>query len=242
MHKHKCHVKRVLRILDSLDKGLYLIEGRVREDTPIYGSDNRPRYHIRLGLLFSNFEMVFAGTEESLSLDLLLNGAKVLGRSDGDGALLEDQVGDLVLEAAVLSDKRHGEETVEKRECERRWRRERKEREEDRRSKVLGTRMDQLVVLSEKWDKAERMRRFLGELEDRRGVETEESKVEDLSRLIGWMRGGIDVIDPFVQSWDSFSLRDAPRTVWELSALIRRDGEQDRKWDEEYDAEPPIPE
>lgn len=114
--------KRALRVIDTLDKTLFRIEGWISESEKHYDSRGAVEHHIRVCLLEDYFQLGFS-EEASGRLTLEVKeehgGIPVWQRVDRTGDPIEDHVGEMVHALCVQGDKRRGLTLMQHREWER---------------------------------------------------------------------------------------------------------------------------
>ena len=243
-------VPRVLRILDTLDKELWKIEGSVCTNEVI-GERNQTIRRLQFHILFTVFEAVFSDSEGTLCLTLEADGERELSVRDGE-LRVEEQLGDLLFRAAVASNRLHGLAAVRERERQRKWRSEEKKSELRRRRDLLAKRKTQLIAMAQHLKEVEIMRDFETALRLQAENESDSQQQTQLLQFAQWVRSAIDDEDPFVQTRDTSEFMGKtdswrrpylePETVWELALLIEGDESIAAAWDENYASKPPIPE
>ena len=114
--------KRALRVIDTLDKTLFRIEGWISESERHYDSRGAVEHHIRVCLLEDYFQLGFseeANGRLTLEVKEEHGGIPVWQRADRMGDPIEDHVGKMVHALCVQGDKRRGLMLMQHREWER---------------------------------------------------------------------------------------------------------------------------
>lgn len=197
--------KRALRVIDTLDKTLFRIEGWISESEKHYDSRGAVEHHIRVCLLEDYFQLGFS--EEASGLLTLEakeehGGIPVWQRADRTGDPIEDHVGEMVHALCVQGDKRRGLTLMQHREWERELAAsERRRRLEQRRN--LETKFRQNILeCARGWDEAKGLREFCDALSEHQQNMTDAGRKKLLARVIEAVQRQADWADPFVESSD----------------------------------------
>lgn len=197
--------KRVLRVVDTLDKTLFRIEGCIRESERHYDTRGAVEHHIQVYLLGDYFQLNFnedANGRLTLQAKEEYGGIAVCHLSDRTCDPIEDRVGEMVHALCVQADKRRGLMLMEHRQWERELAAaERARRLEERRS--LETKFRQNIrECARGWDEARQLREFCHALSERQLKVTDDGRTELLAKVIEAVQRQADWADPFVESSD----------------------------------------
>lgn len=195
--------KRALRVVDTLDKTLFRIEGWIRESEKHYDSRGAVEHHVRVGVLEDYFQLSFS---EDATGRLALQareehgGTSVCHVVDRAGDPIEDHVGEMVHALCVQGDKRRGLTLMQHRE----WQRElvdaeRQRRLERRRHLEAKSRQD-VLGCARGWDEARGLREFCDALCEHQQNMTDDGRKKLLAKVIDAVHRQADWSDPFVEA------------------------------------------
>jgi hypothetical protein len=197
--------KRALRVVDTLDKTLFRIEGRISESEKHYDSRGAVEHHIRVRVLEDYFQLSFS---EEASGRLALEakeehgGTPVCHLADRTGDPIENHVGEMVHALCVQGDKRRGLTLMQHREWERELAAsERRRRLEQRRNLETKFRQD-ILGCARGWDEARGLREFCDALSEHQQNMTDDGRKKLLAKVIEAVHRQADWADPFVESSD----------------------------------------
>jgi hypothetical protein len=200
--------KRALRVVDTLDKTLFKIEGRISESEKQYDSRGEVKHYIRVCALEDYFQLTFS---EDASGRLALEAKEEHGGiaawhlADRAGDPIEDHIGEMVHALCVQGDKRRGLTLMQHREWERELAAaERQRKLEQRRSLETKFRQD-ILECARGWDEARGLREFCDALSAYQQNMTDDGRRKLLAKVIEAVHSRADYADPFVESSD-----DAP--------------------------------
>lgn len=217
-------VKRVLRILDTLDKTLFKIEGSISEGEKYCDTRNKLDWRLRIHIPMGSFYMLVEDCNSKLQISFSKSRetrTEMICR-DSDSGTVEDQLGQVLLKLCLLADKHHGEYALERRRSHRRselcdWESNyRKAQEVEKKCKST------LLDLMESHKRAHDYRLFAKDLStavDSSGSDEERFVLQELH---SWVTNLADSEDPFIRVMESREVRD----VWSLSDAIRSNREK----------------
>lgn len=198
--------KRALRIVDTLDKTIFRIEGSISQSLKHY--DNRGAYeqHLQVHVLQDYFQLDFSEDSSGrLAAEAKEEhgGTPVCRLADRADSPIENHVGEMVHALCVQADKRRGLTLLQHRKWERELAAsERRRRLEQRRA--LETRFhDGILECARGWDEARGLRDFCDALSDHHQKVTGDDRKNLLAKVIKAVQRQADWADPFVESSDA---------------------------------------
>jgi hypothetical protein len=121
---------------------------------------------------------------------------------DSDSEILDSQIGKVIFDIFVVANRLYAEDILMRREDERRW----EEQERQRRlEKLRKGELEEIKLLeqaSSDWDKAEKIRRFADSMESKIAEIAEAEKKCKLLKWLKWARDKADWIDPLTEKED----------------------------------------
>jgi hypothetical protein len=197
--------KRALRVVDTLDKTLFRIEGWINESEKHYDRSRVVEQHIRVYVLEDYFRLSFSEEADgrlTLQANEEYGGIAVCHLADRAGGAIEDHVGEMVHALCVQADRRRGLLMMERREWERELAAsERRRRLEERRNLETKFRQD-IRECARGWNEARGLREFCDALSEREQNMTDDGRKELLAKVIEAVQRQADCADPFVESSD----------------------------------------
>lgn len=217
----KANERRVLRILDTLDKRLYEIEGAIREGEKRIDSRNNLDWRFYIYVPLGEFSMLIKEKQRELTFsffqDRSSTNTSLLICSGSKRKPVEEQIGEALYKLCVTAGKAANTRELEERHRERRaeveaWQRAIKKAEllESEHRAIL----DNLIV---NHASALQVRAFIASL-DRTIEQTDNQNTKSLLEGIrAWAMGIADDRDPFVCSKGGQGIQD----VWALASAIQ---------------------
>lgn len=211
--------RRVLRILDTLDKRLFEIEGAISESERYYDRNNRLDWRLKLHIPHGMFFLLIHEVDGSLAMTFseAREGASLLSISDSGVRRIEDGLGESLLGLCLIADARCGSNILAHRQQQRRWevaeweRSYRKTQEDERMCR------EALPKLIDAHARSRQFRSFAEDVEREMGGEKDPSNLELLQELRSWVVSLADEEDPFIPKEESRETRD----IWALSERVR---------------------
>ena len=215
--------KRVLRILDTLDKTLFRIESTIREGERFWTNGTNTR-SLHVYLLGYAFHLVITEKESALSFKFssYRDEPAITTCVDRGDDTVENQLGTTILELCKHVDKEVGKSEFEHREWKREEEEKRKLREIEKRKDLELERRYQLLQMVEAWDKAERLRDFAETMKNHREGITDSIQRKTLEKISKWSVQEADKIDPFIKS-DFVGQYLEKSTIWDLAEALAED-------------------
>ncbi len=219
--------RRVLRIVDTLDKRLYEIEGTICEGEKRIDRRNKLDWRLRIHLLSERFSMLIKEDKGRLSIlfSESYEKAPVVTCSDTSESKVEEQLGHALYNLCLLAGKKRAESELIRRQQKRR-----SEVEEWKKS-LAKTKQNEIesksILMSFLSRRAEALsyRAFAAELE----TILRNADVDDDHHLLcefkDWVEKLADKEDPFVRSGDSSECMD----IWALAERVKLNGEIQRQ-------------
>lgn len=197
--------KRALRVVDTLDKTLFRIEGWISESEKYYDGRGAVERHIRVYVLEDYFQISFS---EEASGRLALEakeehgGTPVWHLADRTADPIEGHIGEMVHALCVQGHKQKGLMLMQHREWEReRAAAERQRKLEQRRGLETKFRQD-ILACARGWDEARGLREFCDALSEHAQNMTDDGRRKLLTKVIDAVHRQADRADPFVESSD----------------------------------------
>lgn len=197
--------KRALRVVDTLDKTLFRIEGWISESIKNYDRSGAYEQHLQVQVLEDYFRLIFSEDSSGrLAVEAKEEhgGIAVCHLKDRTGDPIENHVGEMVHALCVQGDKRRALTLMQHRE----WSRElaaseRRRRLEQRRA--LETEFRQGVLeCARGWDEARGLREFCDALSEHQQNMTDDGRKRLLAKVIEAVQRQADRVDPLVESSD----------------------------------------
>jgi len=197
--------KRALRVIDTLDKTLFRIEGWISESERRYDSRGAVEHHIRVCLLEDHFQLGFSEeTSGRLTLEAKEEhgGAAVWQRTDRTDDPIEGHIGEMVHALCVQGDKRRGLMLMQHRERERELAASERRRRLEQRQNLETKFRQNILECARGWDEARGLREFCDALSEHQQNMTDDGRKRLLARVIEAVQRQADWTDPFVESSD----------------------------------------
>lgn len=215
----KANEKRVLRILDSLDKSLYKIEGGIRSGAKYLDQRNNLDWRLDIGVPLGRFMLTIQdeGGKLTLAFSRDRNLTPLVVCADSKSARIEEQLGDALYTLCIEAGKAANEQELKHR---RYLRRENVQRWQRRMDETKSADAEHRIILETFLGNhafAKQVRGFVASLE---AVIEQTQNPEEIPLLLEmktWAEQYADDKDPFVRS---ASGKD-PADVWQLAAAIR---------------------
>ena len=212
--------KRVLRMLDSLDKQLYEIEGEISDEGENWYENGRSEWSLILEVPSGRFNLSIQDNgEEKLSLSFLKKrgGQSLFTCKDGKDKKVEEQLGEALFELCLIADKDRSKYELKERQANRQYEISSWKRQMAETNKTEEEYRSTLLKLADNHTEAKRCRAFMASIE---AVATDTEDANDvtlLKELKAWIKEYADKIDPFVRKQGNLGIND----VWKLSELIQ---------------------
>lgn len=223
----ECAERRVLRILDTLDKRLYEIEGSVDEGTRYWDRGNKLKWYLKLDVPSGSFYLHVEDMDGKLRLAFMesYEDRAILVCEDTEEQDVESQLGKALYELCLTADKSKRAYELKRRYDNRKyeidaWRR--------KMEKIQQAEAEYRAFLSKLIDgraEATKCRAFANSLE---AVICQTEDVDEatlLKEFKVWVEDHADAEDPFIHTQNASEVKD----VWGLAELIRANRERQRE-------------
>lgn len=216
--------RRVLRILDTLDKRLYEIEGSVDEGTRYRDRGNRLKWHLELDVPSGSFYLHIEDMDGKLRLTFTesYGDRVILVCEDTEKQDVESQLGEVLYELCVAADKGKRTRELRRRYDNRKYEIATWKREVE---KIQQAEAEYQALLSKLIDgrtEATKCRAFANSLE---AVICQTKDVDEaalLKEFKAWVEAYADTEDPLTHTQNVSEVKD----VWRLAELIRTNREK----------------
>ena len=211
--------KRVLRILDTLDKNLFKIEGSISEGTKYIDRNNKLDWRLVVGIPLCRYDLLISEAHGKLTLSFSKNreSRPIAVCADSDTHTVEEQLGNCIFELCRASGRRYGKRVLSNRQYERRqlvqdW--------NNKYKKASQTEADCKAALRELMDgyiEAQKYRSFADTLNAEIEKAAQSRDVTILQELLSWVLEYADEKDPFVAKQNEQSQLD----IWSLAEQVK---------------------
>ena len=212
--------KRVLRILDSLDKRLYEIEGEISDEAENWYENGRSKWSLILEVPSGRFHLAVQDNDEeelSFSFSKERGSQPLFACKDNKEIKVEEQLGEALFELCIIADRNRSNYELKRRQANRKYEVDTWKRKLTETNKAEEEYRSILLELSDSHTKAKRCREFMASIET---IASDTEDIDDVSllkELKSWIEEYADEIDPFVRKQDASEIKD----VWKLSELIQ---------------------
>lgn len=212
--------KRVLRILDSLDKRLYEIEGEISDEAENWYENGRSKWSLILEVPSGRFHLAVQDNNEeelSFSFSKERGSQPLFACKDNKERKVEEQLGEALFELCIIADRNRSKYELKRRQANRKYEVDTWKRKLAETNKAEEEYRSALLELSDNHTKAKRYREFMASIETIASDTEDIDNVSLLKELKSWIEEYADEIDPFVRKQDASGIKD----VWKLSELIQ---------------------
>lgn len=211
--------KRVLRILDTLDKTLFKIEGSISEGTKYVDRNNELDWRLVVGVPLRQYCLSISEANTRLTFSFSENreSRPIVICADSDTCTVEEQLGSCIFELCKASGRRYGERALSNRQYERKRLVEKWNYEYQETSQVESNCKAALRELMDGYIEAQEFRTFANTLnaEIEKAAPSEGAAI--LEELLSWVLECADEKDPFVAKQSERGQLD----IWALAEQVK---------------------
>ena len=196
------NIKRVLRIIESLDRQLYMIESSICETTPVWSNGITTR-KLGMYLLGEFYDIKIIDNDSDILKIEFSNSQYKFACADTKAKRVEDEIGQTLYSMCIYSAKNACVEIVEGRRYERQQEENKRIRRiEDMRKNELKE-LDKLIQFASDWNKSEVLQHFLTAAEKKCKEMESSEKREQLHKFVEWGQRMVDWINPLEEVSDN---------------------------------------